>query len=62
MRFFCDTAWNHKNVHSKIAQKTGKILQVYFRHVKELNCAYCRQFTYSYDNNFSAGFDGQIIY
>lgn len=44
------------------SQKTGKILQVYFRHVKELNCAYCRQFTYSYDNNFSAGFDGQIIY
>lgn len=25
MRFFCDTAWNHKNVQSKIAQKTGKI-------------------------------------
>ena len=25
MRFSCDTAWNHKNVQSKIAQKTGKI-------------------------------------
>ena len=28
MRFFCDTAWNHKNVQSKIAQKTKNGQQV----------------------------------
>lgn len=42
--------------------KTCKIVQIYFRQVLELKCAYCRQFTYSYDNNFIAGFGEQIIY
>lgn len=42
--------------------KTCKIVQIYFRQVLELKCAYCRQFTYSYDNNLIVGFGGQIIY
>lgn len=42
--------------------KTCKIMQVYFRQVLELKCPYCRQFTYSYDNNFIAGFGEQVIY
>lgn len=42
--------------------KTCKIVQIYFRQVLELKCAYCRQFTYSYDNNLIAGFGEQIIY
>ena len=28
MRFFCDTAWNHKNVQSKIAQKNRKNIEI----------------------------------
>ncbi len=42
--------------------ETCKIMQIYFRQVLELKCAYCRQFTYSYDNNLIAGFGEQIIY
>lgn len=42
--------------------ETCKIMQIYFRQVLELKCTYCRQFTYSYDNNLIAGFEGQIIY
>lgn len=42
--------------------KTCKIVQIYFRQVLELKCAYCRQFSYSYDNNLTVGFGEQIIY
>lgn len=44
------------------SSKTCKIMQIYFRQILELKCAYCRQFTYVYDNNLIAGFGGQVIY
>ena len=42
------------------SSKTCKTMQIYFRQVLELKCAYCRQFTY--DNNLIAGFGEQVIY
>ena len=42
--------------------KTCKTLQIYFRQVCKLECTYCRQFIYSYDNKFIGGFGEQVIY
>lgn len=41
---------------------TCKTVQIYFRQVRKLECAYCRQFTYSHDNKFVGGFGEQVIY
>lgn len=42
--------------------KTPVIMQIYFRQVYELKCNYCRQLSYSYDNKFTEGFGGKVIY
>ena len=45
-----------------ISQNTCMTMQTYFRQVRKLECAYCRQFSYSYDNKLIGGFGEQIIY
>lgn len=38
-----------------------KTIPIYFRQVKKLECTYCRQFCYSYDNKFIGGFGEENI-
>ncbi len=43
-------------------EKIPEIMQIYFRQVHKLECNYCRQLSYSYDNKFTEGFGGKVIY
>lgn len=45
-----------------LSPQTCKTIQVYFRQVRKLECTYCRQFSYSYDNKLIGGFGEKVIY
>lgn len=50
------------NNYTYCSKETKKLIDVYFRQVKELNCEYCRQLTYSCDNKLLVGFNKEEIY
>jgi len=41
--------------------ETGKTIEAYFRQVKDLNCNYCRQLSYTCDNKILSGFGKKPI-
>lgn len=43
------------------SEQMGRIIEVYFRQVKSLNCKYCRQLSYTCDNKLLTGFNNNSI-